>query len=1002
MIVRFRDVASSILPVVLACGAPGAGATSDDSAELTGGQCSVATCNGAGCSSFEPDGEYVNGNGLSDESAPSTGSPFVPLVQRQLRVGDAANDVGSGGQWLRPSIPPQRTTADGRVGVTQAGNFVAMKLELLRNQPVMRSAKNLGDNLEGRPVAMNMTLPNGEAAKLTKADLEPSGSWPRSAPTDTNPIDGSTAIRGASAGPEITICEDSQDQPHACPNVPGSDCYDVRLIQHVAVTTKGGEVQLGLESIPIRIRVTNPKTDQAEVASVVVGAKNTWKYSQLAPFASFDEGLNTRDGHLLVGRILDPENADGSVDYQLSDLNVHRRAFSLAYAYAADACDVSEWLDQSSDGALTSMRPLSAAPYDTRINGNGGDPKYGFAARPFRDAHNDVIPETGILPGSYPWVDKEGRNIVFSTVSPDLFTSDSAQSAARYPLKHTGTEEAFGSVGGAPRGFAVVGNWTNGKIVTLDDMINNDDSGIRPDDEYELGLYTSRGNPVAVRVNGGAKLDTGGLRLGSAVANNHHIDSTENMTAMHVKSAAVTPRDVVWTINRGLNSEEVAFDDYIDPHVVLFGEMNASWSFVGRPGFGSLQDGFTQASDNKSFLQDPTAIRLQNAATSPMYSIASTGQIDGPGRIEPVAAGGIQGRGLWLESGSDAHWDFPSDTGATVGSAGFFASVFLDARENLSGVKHVFSLQPTSRAATEVTLKDGSYLSVSQGSESLTFDISCTAQSFNKVWHHIGVLFETDGAVTPFVDGNPVGTQKLATPVRLVAGKFIVGGTALSGAAGIRGWYDEARVVVNGVGNQLTRAASVELLCNYARGTMVAAQSPSPFFAAAGSTPSIAARIESVGAPSGPSGSKMICATDYAGYTDDNHGYSLGVNYLPPHTLSMRASILLEGTQPLAYNQPRPDSTGRSFCQSCHVSQTADAARTSTLSLEALTAIGKNADLDPRTQPSQPSLMPGNVAVRAWGWLPAGWVDTADGKSLPAMQTYGDSVLLLDYVLRGR
>ena len=973
------------LGLLVACDDMSSSTGGEQDVTLTGGACPVTTCTGTGCESFTPtDGEYLVDDGLKSRSAPDTGAPFPPLIQRQIRVGEQDT-------WLRPSIPPTRTTADGRVGITQAGTFRAMRLEVLKDRPVMRSRNRLGDELEGTTVHMQ------------GPDPAPKSFW------------NGTPITSAVAGPEVTICEYKQDQPYRCPGNLADDCYDVKVIQHVPVTTPDGHNHVGLESIPVTIRVTNPKTTSAEVVSVTATATK-WDRANLAPFSAFEEGLNTRDGRLLVGRVTDINHVKGETQSLLPDGTITNQNFSLAYAYSETPCDVHGWFARTSDGVFTSLRPLAAAPYDTRINGQGPNKRlYGFAAHPFRDAGNHVLGQHDVLPGSYPWVDKEGRNVIFSTVDVSLFGSTTSGPAdnptitvfgARFPTKHTSNNEPLGRTGGSPRGFSVVGNWTEGKIVTLDDMLNNDDFGVFPDDEYEIGLYRAGSHTVAVRVNGGAKLDTGKLRTSpggapaTAVANNHHIDSTENMTAMHYMSAAVTPRDVVWTISRGLNSDEVAFDDYIDPHVVLLGEMNAAWKFSGGVSHGQYEDGFQQDSSTHTFSQDPTAIRLQNSATSPVYKIADPGRIEGGGRVEPIAAGGVQGRGLWLESGADATWHFSDTTAGSYGTDGFYAGVFVDARESMQGNKHIFSFRPDSGAPTEVTITDGSQLHVTHGTDQVTFDVSCNVLSFAQRWHHFGVLFESTGEVTAFIDGNPLGKGTFHTPVQLDAGAFVIGGpAAASSATGIRGWYDEARVVVEGTGHQLTHAASVELLCNYARGTMLAVAPGAQDYDLAANTPSIHARIVSVGAARAPAGSYAYCATDYAGYTLANHGYSLGVHYTPANTTSMRASILLEGTAPLKYDQPRPDSTNRSFCLSCHIDEDPD--RSESLTVSALTANGVASDLDSRTQPSQPPVMPGDTAAMAWGNIPKGWVSTSDGQSMPTTAQSG-GVLLLRFLFRGQ
>ena len=84
-----------------------------------------------------------------------------------------------------------------------------------------------------------------------------------------------------------------------------------------------------------------------------------------------------------------------------------------------------------------------------------------------------------------------------------------------------------------------------------------------------LALYSpASGNPHAqplVRVGSGRDNSPDHSPDG-AVDNTTFIDSTEHLFNHDPNLRPVTPRDVVWTMNTGRGSAEIAFDDYLSPH----------------------------------------------------------------------------------------------------------------------------------------------------------------------------------------------------------------------------------------------------------------------------------------------------------------------------------------------------------------------------------------------------------------------------------------------------
>ncbi|CAN5381187.1 hypothetical protein BH11MYX1_BH11MYX1_17210 [soil metagenome] len=891
----------------------------------------VASCTASVCDEATLAGGLVDGSGSGFvQAAPPTVTPPAPLIMRSVRLGG-----DTPGTFLSPVATAWRSSSDGRVVIVngRAGSSLQVaRLELLETGPVA---------LQPAELATNLFSTTGPA-------------WP--------PADGDPAQGGFLCSPVTT-------NPSVCTDATGDDCYDLVLVLRNQGQTGQGMPFTTLTGYPIRVHVSAPKTTSATVRSFEFTAASTT--SPRMGFRSSGEMVPTADGRLVTLRIHngDDTSAGAQISYHLSD-HIETNTVSLAYAFSETPCDVTRWAAQSA-GAFDSIRPWPAAPYDQRLVPHG----YGIAARPLRDSNGVAMPETAILAGSYPWLDRAGNNLLFSTVDPAIASADASQT--RFPIRRE--QGPLKAIVSAPRGFAIVGGWTQGKTVMIDGRLNNEDFGFDPSDTHQLVLYRSPMGPLAVRTNGGSNNGVNPLELVNANGNNHEIESIENNASMHVGSVAVTPRDVVWSITRGLATDEVAFDDFMNPNLILFAEMTAAWEATGSPKDGLLDDGFAASGSgaNAPFTHDSSAIRIQNSAASALVPLAATGRIEGEARIEPVALGGIHGRGLWLEPTAAATFQLPDALAAVAASSGFELGLFIDAREGLGGEHALWSFMPTSGEPVIVRLVDGELVEVEHGTEHVRIDLSCQVESWVRRWHHLAFLFEPSGHLTLFVDGNPVGGAQLATPFALGGGVLRVGG--------IRGWYDDVRLELDGPGHPLTQAASVELACNNARGTMVAVASSSPSYARALLVDS--SRAAAVGAAAPGAGSLLWCATEY---TAD---LAVGRGVLPPGTTAMRDAILQENAPPLTWDQPRPDSTKRSFCRSCHVDATADPGRIAGLTLQALLPGTLSAANDPRTQPSQPPSF-GDEPAWARGSIPAGWITAPGGSSQPPTSAVGPLLIL--------
>lgn len=759
-------------------------------------------------------------------NAPTTITPEPPRIERILRQAELANpqcldDCPFGakegaqcskdcrGKVIQPALPAFRSTTDARVVLPSGGaaSVAASRLDGLNQAPLTKRTTALYKNAFSP--SRNINLSN---AKIPPGVIKRSGS------------------------PGRFFCGLDQ-APKACGE---DDCYDLTLVE--PWKAEGDKCPHGwaqcsrMAAVPITVRVKNPKTKDASI--VYAHSTGDWVASQAFPGRTA-EPLVTADGRLGVFRILGgyprPSGIGMNYSFVKDDGSVHSGRYSLSYVFSEKPCDVKAWFKTRDDGAYPNMRPWSAAHYDRRLS------KYGFAAYPLRDAYGRVFEEGDLVRGSYPWMDRHGNNVIFSTIVP-IGVSQGARSAdmpVRYPMsiEHAKLGRPTSR---SPRGFAVAGSWTHGKIVMLDGVINNEDYGIDVGDTRRFELYRSKdGKPVSVRVDGNS--NTRAFPTPGTRGNSQHMESLENTFAMHQGMRAATPRDVVWTISRGDALYELAFDDFSDPHVLLLAEMNAAWKmpprladnerFKGTRG-GFYEDGFSE--QNGRFVHNPAQIALQNAATSPLYPIASPGKIRGNARVEPVAQGGVEGRGLWLEEGVSASFEFPAHQ--AIPDRAFYLSTFFDSRAPLRDGRRLFAVN-TSGGNVYTALHPGGvsvHRTLGDGNEEVISLTLPTDHPYRRNgWHNIGVLFGQEGLVTVFVDGDPIGRKMFSEPVRLGAGARVVLGGGNVRFPGIRGWTDELRLVLAGETSQLEGPASVELLCNYARGTMASLSEKSPLFATA-------------------------------------------------------------------------------------------------------------------------------------------------------------------------
>ncbi len=846
--------------------------------------------------------------------------PEPPAIAR-----DVAR-IGLDGQFAQPQVPGHRTTMDGRVALRVQGGPRDLSFYLFVPEKL------------GEPI---LTGPAGTQI-LASTD-------PVRVPLPVNYDPSVTAIGHAA------ICDPTEEfaqpgerpNPYPCGSDSHDDCYDITI----ASTTAVGLVTQ-FWGTPATVQVAEPKTAGAHITRVELG--ESVRGGTLALTNDWTEAAITRDGRLLTGRFggaprawTNPTTGETKIRY-----------YDLGYAVlpeGAAPCDVTGW---------TTFHPMSHAPFDPEMIG-----RYGLAAYPFRDSEGQPIPDGEDMGGSYPWVDREGTN-VFMTGVPGRV---SEQSPTLYPRRCLIDGcESYPEPIDWDRGYLVAGLWTHGKLVHLDGLINNVDwaVGISPTMHYLVDLYRdASGADVSVHVGGGrAGAREGGPPPAGYSGNANILDSLQNLPNHDHEATPITPRDVVWLMGTGVGTDEIAFDDYVDPNAFLLSNMQASitqyrdaaGATIGVPHYWNGQLRWpivpTRLPDFNVLLFPDAAdeIHIQNAATSLGWNVPAYGRVAaGTGRVEPVASGGIKGKGFWLSGQNPIHYDVPAQTKDVLASD-WYVGVFVDPRASdseprvLARFPDGTSIRMRGRAAVDY-LADGSLLH------------TVVLPPSEAGWIHLAWrLREGNREVSLFHDGFALDRYAAAGPLFAVTEGDLAIGADDGDAAGYRGWIDELEIFAH--------APDLEVACNHAEGTLVALDGGAQPGAEDAAYPAWA--HDAVAAAAGEAaGGRFACFHDYS------RDYAANLANLPAGTRSLRRAIHFpEG--PLVASLPRPDSSANAFCRTCHTEHGKGGLSLAALAYDA----GTTAENDPRRPPMQPPR-------RVFGNIPAGWIPAGPGPGSPAQAT---------------
>ena len=843
--------------------------------------------------------------------------PEAPTILRDVSLID--DDV----RFKHPYVPGHRTTADGRVAVQTQGGAHEVRVYLFA------------------PEKLDEPIVTGPAGPVILADTEP---WLLPLPAELEP---ETGQRG-----HVAVCDPVDGMPGASPNPypcgPGGthDCYDFTLLTSKAPLLIGPSIDLW--GMPIHVEVADPKTPSARLVDASLGAPVRGVRIPLA--SEWTEPAITLDGRLLTGRI-------GGAPRRWTHPETGRsviRQYDLGYFMLPDdapPCDVTGW---------TTFHPMSHAPFDPQLVG-----RYGLASYPFRDTEGQPIEDGEDMGGTYPWVDREGKN-VFMTGVPGRIA---VQSEEQFPRRCVtpGCEEWREPIDW-DRGFLVAGAWTHGKLVHLDAMINNVDWAlpVNPAAHWMVSLYRDReGDDVEVRLGSGRVSVSGARREPPGFSGNANIlDSLQHLLNHREAVRTVTPRDVVWVMGTGVATDEVVFDDYLDPDAFIVSGMQGSITQF-RGGDGATL-GFPRYWNGQRFrVESPVRllpsllvlepgiedeVHLQNAATSLSWNVPPYGLVAaGEGRVEPAALGGVKGKGFWLDGEASIHYEVPAQE-RSVTDVDWYLGIFVDPRQ-VSDAARTLALFPD---GTAIRLTRTSVQYLAEGTRIREITLPRDAADG---WTHLGLrIARGNDVVTLLHDGFALDRFDAGRPLFALPPGELVLGQAEAPRRGFTGWIDELKVLAHDV--------NPEVACNHAFGTLVRVEGDVGWASVAARYP-VWAHDEVAAAAGDPSGSAYACFTDYT----DDHAAHLG--NIPAGTAGLREAINFpEG--PLVAGAPRPDSSANPFCTSCHHDGGQNGLTVEALILDPSTP----AELDPRRQPLQPP-------ARVHGNVPAGWIGGGSGAGSP-------------------
>lgn len=900
----------------------------------------------------------------------SAPTPLIPLVNRVV------TPLNKSEGFRRPLMPPMRLTRDGRIGVVPGSG-----------------------GLDGKPQPLRISLVRPEGLK--KHFMQSAAGIPLLDPEVWAVTDYSKwGLPGAKSTHFVSLCEGlpkspSEANPYACGDGGQDDCYSMTLIGSAVTDTfttsdiyelEGGyrtkympqlDVRDRVYSREMTVRVENPKTERAKIAAV--DFSTGYRVSPIRQGVLFE--LNTpADGRILVTR----RQGLPLVWRHSGSGQMRAGSYEIVYAVAPDSaepCDASQWGD---------LKPITHAPYDPLVKN-----KYPFAKYPFRDPMGNYIPDGEDMKATYPWLDMDAKNLSVMISDANLFAGGLHTQSARHSSScvNSGCAQSDSPDKSNISQFTLLGAWTRGKMSIVDNMINYSDFRINLANAVNLDLYQHGTAPAATK-NRSAEVEVGAYRevgggtikdqyvqlkdeygrdvLGRngapqkyLVKNTSLFDSIENRFNFSAHLKPAIPFDVVWLLSSGATSDEFSFDDLLNENAFIISDMVAAYSWVNTNRFRMTGfDGW-----NELLGSWRGQVKVQNSATTlpEKWVVPKAGDVVS-GRIEPVANGGVKGKGMFFDGlNTRIQYNISSVQPKPVNSAYWFHSIFLDVRGVSGGIERVVFDFPDRSRLTLVDAGPNAYFKAYGSSGRLVKAIPVPMALIKDRWLQLGLQKSPSNFITVFLNGfqyasfssanDPLfqmtgGAMVLGWPYNYVVNSktslqslFGLSGSATKNHRAFKGWMDEYKV--------FAYKPDLETACNLAHGTLTAVGKNDRMASLAKLYPAqmherVSDALRVRGQATYPS---YVCYQD-----DPSQGRTAELHKLPQGLIGLRANMHFpEG--PLFHDAPRPDSTSNEFCLACHATQNFNG-----LTIEALRYKNIPAKMDPRRQPTQaPQYLTGHV-----------------------------------------
>ena len=669
--------------------------------------------------------------------------------------------------------------------------------------------------------------------------------------------------------------------------VAGAQCFTSAGGGNVVVNTSG---PAWCQYFETQARSSTFTIDDNRNSTIDDAAHSTsWDGTSSRPWTIFEPTI-TADGKLLV------TNGPNGLSYSVNSVG---------------ACRADGW---SHFLPITHMpHDPAMAPYGLANSQYlpGGD--Y-HTARPFRDALGNDIPFGAIVRFAYPWMDRRGRNLFFASggTSRDGWYASSGQgyfgndSTHELPiLASTPYQAAELGVGdgvdshlnpdavGPGKYVAALGAWTHGRMVVMDNGLTPAAfGGITRTDGIAGGGKSAWDNHVwgvelnlDIYANDSLRMRHKGLQTMFSYENElNHIDAMR----------PTAPYDVVWRMLADTaRAAEITFDDYISLETFVAAPMNSPVRVCDNDmskGYGSgtcttnvhpgepasrvtYEDGFAvQPSSSWSgdsqyffdaryghgrhpnflFAKNPL---LQNTATGEGIGALTPPRylrLRGGARVEPVALGGVQGAGVFLDGDNDfVDMHFPRND--AYRTRPWYFGLWIDPRKLALPTGG-----DTLRAEVLFYFSDDSWIGVARAADGTTqlaaYDGAtsqmqtlpvATGLIQNGSFVHIGAVVHDNSAdgtrhLSFFIDGTPHGelvfdNGGMGLGFDLMASDsggaswFLIGdapGSRNRTPGGVervtfRGWIDELRIRPLPATADPTSDYTSEIICNDALGTIV-------------------------------------------------------------------------------------------------------------------------------------------------------------------------------------